>query len=96
MTPEERKAKFMRISELSGDNEEIMNTLAELQQDELEVPEPTYSESDVMDKDGVRWDKKYSDLQEKYRKRFFTPSEPEVEVEPVKEAEAITFDDLFK
>lgn len=96
MTPEERKAKFMRISELSGDNEEIMNALAELQKDEVETSMPTYSESDVMDKDGVRWDKKYTDLQEKYRERFFTPSEPEAEVEPIKEAEEITFDDLFK
>lgn len=96
MTAEERKAKFMRISELSGDNEEIMNALAELQQDELEDSSPTYSESDVMDKDGVRWDKKYSDLQERYRERFFTPSEPEVEPVPVNEAETITFDDLFK
>lgn len=96
MTPEERKAKFMRISELSGDNEEIMNTLAELQQDEANSSEPTYSESDVMDKDGVRWDKKYSDLQEKYRERFFTPSEPDPEPVPVTEAETITFDDLFK
>lgn len=96
MTPEERKAKFMRISELSGDNEEIMNTLAELQKDEANASESAYSDSDVMDKDGVRWDKKYSDLQEKYRERFFTPSEPEVEPEPVKEAETITFDDLFK
>lgn len=92
MTSEERKAKFMRISELSGDNEEIMNALAELQKDEVE----TYSDSDVMDKDGVRWEKKYTDLQEKYRERFFTPTEPEPEVDTIKEAEEITFDDLFK
>lgn len=101
LTSEERKNKFMKISELSGDNEEVMNLLEEIQADDTERTsnEPTYSDSDVMDTDGVRWDKKYADMQTKYRERFFSGnSEPD---EETKEKETttpndITFDDLFE
>lgn len=100
LTPEQRKDLFVKISELSGDNEEVMNSLAELQQDDAERDsnENPYTESDVMDSDGVRWDKKYSDMKEKYRERFFTPSttEPDEEPEETVNANTITFNDLFE
>ena len=102
LTEEQRKALFMKISELSGDNEDIMNTLAELQQDDAERSNTStaYTEADVQDKDGVRWEKKYNDMKTKYRERFFgagtTEPEPEPEPEPEKKAQEITFDDLFE
>ena len=102
LTEEQRKALFMKISELSGDNEDIMNTLAESQQDDAERSNTNtaYTEADVQDKDGVRWEKKYNDMKIKYRERFFgagTPEpEPEPEPDPEKKAQEITFDDLFE
>lgn len=101
LTSEQRKAIFMKISELTGDNEEVMNNLADLQKDdtEREQAKPTYTESDVQDKDGVTWQQKYNDMKSKYRERFFSPSEPEKKEEEKPEekpAEGITFDDLFK
>lgn len=102
LTEDERKARFMKISELSGDNEDIMNTLAELQQDDAERvnSKATYTDADVQDKDGVRWEKKYNDMKIKYRERFFgagTPDpEPEPEPEPEQKAQKVTFDDLFE
>lgn len=102
LTEEQRKALFMRISELSGDNEDIMNSLAELQKDDGERANSTvtYTDADVQDKDGVRWEKKYNDMKIKYRERFFgggtTEPEPEPEPEPEQKAQEITFDDLFE
>lgn len=102
LTEEQRKALFMKISELSGDNEDIMNSLAELQQDDVERGnnKTTYSDADVQDKDGVRWEKKYNDMKTKYRERFFgagtAEHEPEPEPEPEQKAEKVTFDDLFE
>ena len=102
LTEEQRKALFMKISELSGDNEDIMNTLAELQQDDAERSNNStpYTEADVQDRDGVRWEKKYNDMKNKYRERFFgagtTEPDPEPEPEPDKKAQEITFDDLFE
>ena len=51
MTPEERKALYIKISELSGDNEQIMESLAELQKDDVERGNNStaYSDSDVQD-----------------------------------------------
>ena len=101
LTTEQRTALFVRISELSGDNEDIMNALAELQQDDTERGGNTsnFSEADVQDKDGVRWQKKYEDMKTKYRERFFSGSnqEPDPDSEPERDnSEDITFDDLFK
>lgn len=102
LTEDQRKALFIKISELSGDNEDIMNSLAELQKDDAErsTGSSNYSDADVQDKDGVRWEKKYRDMQSKYRERFFgggTPDpEPEPEPKPEEQAEKITFDDLFE
>lgn len=101
LTDEQRKAIFIKISELSGDNEEIMNSLAELQQDDTERGSGnTHTDADVMDKDGVRWEKKYRDMQTKYRERFFGGNPepvdpPPADPEPDK-AETISFDDLFE
>lgn len=101
LTAEQRKAIFIKISELSGDNEEIMNALAEIQQDDTERDSGnTHTDADVMDKDGVRWEQKYREMQSKYRERFFggnpepvdpPPTEPEPD-----QAETISFDDLFE
>lgn len=101
LTPEKRKELFVKISELSGDNEEVMSSLAELQQDDAERDSNsnTYGDSDVMDADGERWDKKYHDLQSKYRERFFTPDpthSDDREEEDTPKPSNITFDDLFE
>lgn len=101
LTDEQRKALFIRISELSGDNEDIMNTLAEIQQDDAERAggSTTFTEADVQDTDGIRWERKFKDMQAKYRERFFgggTEPEPEHETKPNEKPEEITFDDLFE
>lgn len=101
LTKEQRKAIFMKISELSGDNEEIMTQLSDLQKDdeERDTSSPQYSVDDVQDKDGVKWQQKYNDMKTKYRERFFSPSEPEKKEPEEKEekpANDITFDDLFE
>lgn len=102
LTEDKRKALFMKISELSGDNEDIMNTLAELQQDDAERgnSNTAYTDADVQDRDGVRWEKKYNDMKIKYRERFFGAGtlepDPETEPEPKQKAQEITFDDLFE
>lgn len=102
LTPEQRKAIFIKISELSGDNDEIMNSLAELQQDDVERGNSTtaYSEADVQDKDGIRWEQKFRDMQTKYRERFFggttETAEPTETTEPTDNSDSISYDDLFK
>ena len=50
LTAEEFTAHIHRISELSGDNEEVMNLLNDIQQDRTE---PQFTEDDVFDNDGV-------------------------------------------
>lgn len=99
LTEEQRKALFIKISELSGDNEDVMNTLAELQRDDAEraTAGTNYTDADVQDNDGVRWDQKYRDMQTKYRERFFG-GDPVQEPEQNREtnADKITFDDLFE
>ena len=69
-------------------------------------PTNTYTDADVMDKDGKRWSEKYSELKDEYRNRFFgggdTPKkeEPPIDV-PGEPGDAsddpanITLDDLF-
>lgn len=69
-------------------------------------PANTYTDADVMDKDGKRWSEKYSDLKDEYRNRFFgggdTPKkeDPPIDVpgEPGNASDDpanITLDDLF-
>ena len=58
LTAEEFTAHIHRISELSGDNEEVMNLLNDIQQDRTE---PQFTEVDVFDKDGKRFSEKYGD-----------------------------------
>lgn len=99
MTPEERTAIYTHISELTGDNEEVMELLGQLQKDANENQTSTYTDSDVMDKDGVRWSEKYAQSQKRYRERFFGGAPEDNEEEPEEkpdEAETINFDDLFK
>ena len=98
MTAEERTAIYTHISELTGDNEEVMELLGQLQKDADENQPSNYTDSDVMDKDGVRWSEKYAQAQKRYRERFFggaTDVKEEPEEKP-DEAETINFDDLFK
>ena len=99
MTAEERNAIYTHISELTGDNEEVMELLGQLQKDADENQPSNYTDSDVMDKDGVRWSEKYAQAQKRYRERFFGGAsevkDEEPEDKPV-EAETINFDDLFK
>lgn len=99
MTAEERTAIYTHISELTGDNEEVMELLGQLQKDADENQSSAYTDSDVMDKDGVRWSEKYAQAQKRYRERFFGGAyevkDEEPEEKPV-EAETINFDDLFK
>lgn len=99
MTPEERTAIYTQISELTGDNEEVMELLGRLQKDATENQASNYTDSDVMDKDGVRWSDKYAQAQKRYRERFFGGAPEVKEEEPEEkpdEAETINFDDLFK
>ena len=69
-------------------------------------PANTYTDADVMDKDGKRWSEKYSELKDEYRNRFFgggdTPKkeEPPIDVpgEPGNASDDpanITLDELF-
>lgn len=99
MTPEERTNIYTRISEITGDNEEVMDLLGQLKKDADESQPSNYTDSDVMDKDGVRWSEKYAQAQKRYRERFFGGApevkEEEPEEKPI-EAESINFDDLFK
>ena len=99
MTAEERTAIYTRISELTGDNEEVMELLGQLQKDAGENQPSTYTDSDVMDKDGVRWSEKYAQAQKRYRVCNVAATPETKEEEPEEkpdEAETINFDDLFK
>lgn len=96
LTTDEFTAHIHRISELSGDNEEVMNLLNDIQQ---ERNEPQFTQNDVFDSDGVRFSEKYGNLQKQYRERFFstipeTKEEQKKDVE--KDSENLTFEALFK
>lgn len=96
LTTEEFTSYIHRISELSGDNEEVMNLLNDIQQDRTE---PQYTETDVFDTDGRRFSEKYGNLRREYRERFFS-SIPETKEEQKKDiekdSENLTFESLFK
>lgn len=102
MTAEERRAIYTKISELTNDNEEIMNMLSQLQQDADNPPTTSYTDADVKDADGVTWKDKFVESQKRYRERFFGgANEPKPQAESTPEPEPdepedITFDDLFK
>lgn len=99
MTAEERTAIYTKISELTEDNDEVMELLGQLKKDADENQPSNYTDSDVMDKDGVRWSEKYAQAQKRYRERFFSGTSESKEEEPEEkpdEAETINFDDLFK
>lgn len=84
-----------KVTELTGDNEEVMTLLAEVTNDF----EPTTPLSDeVKDKDGVSWKEKYQNMREKYIDRFFNGSSEEIE--PIVEdeelpKEEVKFEELF-
>lgn len=68
------------ISEFSGDNEEIMNKLKEINDfvkkslddlDRAKEETSAYKQEEVMDTDGISWKDKYIDMKNKYRDRFF-------------------------
>lgn len=102
LTAEERTAKFKRISELTGDNEEAMAELKAIQDDDAERAETgsKYSDSDVIAEDGKRWSEKYEEMKTKYRDAFFSGAEskePEITDPPEEDpAETISIDDLFE
>ena len=96
LTAEEFTAHIHRISELSGDNEEVMNLLNDIQQDRTE---PQFTETDVFDTDGRRFSEKYGDLRREYRERFFStiPETKKDQKEDIeKDSENLTFEALFK
>ena len=116
LSKEEFAKEVMAISKNTGDFPEIMDSLKKLQDSYNESIDAsaaqgtgaanTYTDADVMDKDGKRWSEKYSELKDEYRNRFFgggdTPKkeEPPIDVpgEPGNASDDpanITLDDLF-
>lgn len=94
LSNEEFASHINRISELSGDNEEVMNLLNDINQDHSASQ---YNDSDVFDNDGVRFSQKYTDLKKQYRERFFSaPAEPQQDPQPKSEENEVTFESLFK
>lgn len=87
-----------KVTELTGDNEEVMTLLAEVTNDFEPTTPP--SDDEVNDKDGVSWKVKYQNMREKYIDRFFNGSN--WENEPIDEdedeelpKEEVKFDELF-
>lgn len=106
LSVEDLREKLKHISELSGDNEDIMNSLAEIQSsieehlNRAETPINSYTDADVIASDGVRWSVKYEDMVRKYRDRFFSgieeaKKENDKDIKKDADAESITFADLF-
>lgn len=88
MTRDEFKAKLDRLGELSQENDEVMEILAEINTDrDVMEGREVYGQTDVFDSDGVRWSEKYDNMRRRYRERFF--SSPE-------EAKDDQFDDIAK
>lgn len=92
MTRDEFKAKLDRLGELSQENDEVMEILAEINtdRDEMENRE-VYGQTDVFDSDGVRWSEKYDNMRRRYRERFFSFQEEEKDDDSTN----MTFDALF-
>lgn len=85
-----------KVTELTGDNEEVMTLLAEVTNDF--EPTATLSDEDVKDIDGVSWKVKYQNMREKYIDRFFNGNDEEIDPivndEELPEEE-VKFDELF-
>ena len=86
-----------KVTELTGDNEEIMSLLAEVTSD-FDAPQVTPKE-DIEDTEGISWKVKYQNMREKYIDRFFG-GEPAKEESLPKEpedipSEEVSFDELF-
>ena len=87
-----------KVTELTGDNEEVMTLLAEVTNDF--EPTSSASDADVKDTDGVSWKVKYQNMREKYIDRFFNGSSEEKhnidddEDEELPEEE-VKFEELF-
>lgn len=101
MTRDEFKAKLDRLGELSQENDEVMEILAEINtdRDEMEGRE-VYGQTDVFDSDGVRWSEKYDNMRRRYRERFFSSPEEakEDQIEDIDkddDSTVMTFDALF-
>lgn len=95
MTLEERRRLLTDISEKTGDNEEVMNMLKQLEQDN----DAGFQREDVYDGD-EKWKDKYEKLRTIYRERFFNNGDDmerkEYEVkEETTEAGEVSFDSLF-
>ena len=92
------------ISEKTGDNEEVMELLASVQDafNNLSMSDPPrWADADVMDSDGVRWSEKYDNMRRRYRDRFFsTPEEAKEDqaedIEKDDSATEETFEALFE
>lgn len=93
MTREELTAKITRISELSGDNAEVMETLREIQES---YAEPEFTREQVYNKNGETWEQCYNNMVTKYRETFFAGDNKPNKIEEKEVGEEITFDDLFK
>lgn len=93
MTREELTAKITRISELSGDNTEVMETLREIQES---YAEPEFTREQVYNNNGETWEQSYNNMVTKYRETFFAGNNKPNKIEEKEVGEEITFDDLFK
>lgn len=93
MTREELTAKITRISELSGDNAEVMETLREIQDG---YAEPEFTREQVYNNNGETWEQSYNNMVKKYRETFFAGDNKPNKIEEKEVGEEITFDDLFK
>lgn len=100
MTVEERKELLMNISEKTGDNEEVMDMLKQLQDDN----DTGFQREDVYDGDET-WKNKYEKLRKIYRDRFFNGDDKMVKTEYTMtetatdsevDNENVSFESLFK
>ena len=99
LSDEQFKEYLTKVSEISGDNEDVMNVLKEMQ-DAYEAP-PIYTDDDVINKEsGKRWIEDYNDLKKAYRDRFFSKEEiidqQKEDVLDDEKAMEISFEDLFE
>ena len=99
LTDEQFRDYLTKVSEISGDNENVMTVLKEMQ-DAYEAP-PIYSVDVVINKDsGKRWSEDYNELINSYRDRFFNKGEiieqQKEDVADDEKAMNITLDDLFE
>lgn len=100
-TKDEFTERIKRVSELTGDNEDVMNILKDIQDSTLSLYEKEEIVVDDKDNDGVTWHEKYDDMVRRYRNRFFT-NEEEIKENQIadinkdNESDKTEFDELFK